>query len=286
MPESNLIFVSHARPNLAVVRKLVRFLQTAGLKTWFDKENLLAGQEWEKEIAHAIRSCSLFIVNLSSAAVDRRGVFQKEIRLALDVALTIPPNQLYIMPVKLDECTIPAELVRYHVLDLFEKNGPQVLLKSIEYAFKLPLQAEPTAQQELEHRLSKAIAPEQALGIELSGAAKALLSEILKDDRSDTKGVSFMFISETQGFYVPYLWNNHVHGALRIPMIDIATQRMAADELARNGYSIGFHAARCYNSTHLALNSFQKPNTAIRFAGAPGKWMRCLVVTNSRPSWK
>ena len=38
----------------------------------------------------------------------------------------------------------------------------------------------------------------------LSGAAKALLSEILKDDRSDTKGVSFMLLSETQGFYVPF----------------------------------------------------------------------------------
>jgi|SRR5271165_4126068 len=239
MPESNLIFVSYANPNLVVVRKIVRFLQTAGLKTWFDKENLLGGQEWEKEIAHATRSCSLFIVNLSSAAVDRRGVFQKEIRLALDVALTIPHNQIYIMPVKLDECTIPDELARYHVVNLFEENGPQVLLRSIENAFKLPLlslQAEPTAQQELEHQLSKAIAPEQALALEnLSGAAKALLSEILKDDRSDTKGVSFMFISETQGFYVPYLWDNHIHGALQFAMIDIATQRMAADELARKG---------------------------------------------------
>jgi hypothetical protein len=28
MPESNLIFVSYAHPNLALVRKLVRFLQT------------------------------------------------------------------------------------------------------------------------------------------------------------------------------------------------------------------------------------------------------------------
>jgi TIR domain len=69
----------------------------------------------------------------------------------------------------------------------------------------------------------------------LSGAAKALLSDILKDDRSDTKGVSFFLMSETQGFYVPYLWDNHVHGALQIPMIDIATQRVAADELARKG---------------------------------------------------
>jgi hypothetical protein len=30
MPESNLIFVSYAHPNLALVRKLVRFLQTGG----------------------------------------------------------------------------------------------------------------------------------------------------------------------------------------------------------------------------------------------------------------
>ena len=108
--------------------------------------------------------------------------------------------------------------------------------------------------------------PEQALGIErplknknintlgnLSGAAKALLSEILKDDRSDTKGVSFMFISETQGFYVPYLWDNHVHGALRIPMIDIATQRMAADELARKG----------------VLNRFPRSNKLQQYALSP-----------------
>jgi hypothetical protein len=70
----------------------------------------------------------LFIVNLSSAAVDRHGMFQKELRWALDVALTIPHNQIYIMPVKLDECTIPDELARYHVVNLFEENGPQALL--------------------------------------------------------------------------------------------------------------------------------------------------------------
>jgi hypothetical protein len=42
-------------------------------------------------------------------------------------------------------------------------------------------------------------------------------------------------MSETQGFYVPYLWDNDIHGALQIPKIDIAKQRMAADELARKG---------------------------------------------------
>ena len=129
---------------------------------------------------------------------------------------------------------------------------PQQLQEAVEDA--LSLQAEPTAQQELEHRLSKAIAPEQPLALEnLSGAAKALLSEILKDDRSGTKGVSFMFISETQGFYVPYLWDNHVHGALHFPMIDIATQRMAADELARKG----------------VLNRFPRNNKLQQYALSP-----------------
>jgi hypothetical protein len=49
----------------------------------------------------------------------------------------------------------------------------------------------------------------------------------------NTKGVSFMFISETQGFYVPYLWDNRIHGQLQF--VTFATQRMAADELARKG---------------------------------------------------
>jgi hypothetical protein len=40
----------HANRNLVVVRKIVRFLQTAGLETWFDKENLLGGQEWKRRL--------------------------------------------------------------------------------------------------------------------------------------------------------------------------------------------------------------------------------------------
>jgi hypothetical protein len=35
-----------------------------------------------------------------------------------------------------------------HVVNLFEENGPLVLLRSIENAFKQPFQAEPTAQQD------------------------------------------------------------------------------------------------------------------------------------------
>jgi hypothetical protein len=247
-----MIFVSYAHPDLAVVRKLVAFLKSAGLEVWFDKDKLLAGQDWESEITKAIKQCSLFLVNISSNSIDRRGVYQKEIRIALDVARTIPPSQLYIMPVRLNECSIPEHLAAYHILPLYEENGPEALIKSIEFALKETLTPGQGARNDVAQALEASSYPEGAIGsttlgtdeaelkkkldrLAISKTARALLLEILKDDRSETKGISFMLLSHTQGFFVPYLWENHIHGGMSIPIMDITKQRMAADELTRCG---------------------------------------------------
>ena len=247
-----MIFVSYAHPDLLIVRKLVAFLKSTGLEVWFDKERLLAGQDWESEITKAIKQCSLFLVNISSNSLERRGVYQKEIRIALDVALTIPPSQLYMMPVRLNECGIPDHLTRYHVLPLFEENGPEVLIKSIENALQKSLTPDPQLQEDLCNALGATISPEKLIEsisegasetglkkklktLNVSKTARSLLLEILKDDRSETKGISFMLLSQTQGFFVPYLWDNHIHGGLNIPIMDITKQRMAAEELTSSG---------------------------------------------------
>lgn len=246
-----MIFVSYAHPDLAIVRKLVAFLKSAGLEVWFDKEKLLAGQDWESEITKAIKQCSLFLVNISSNSLERRGVYQKEIRIALEVAQTIPPSQLYMMPVRLNECDIPDHLTRYHVLPLFEEGGPDVLIKSIEHALKRSLNPDPQLQEDLCNALAATISPAKIIEsvsedateaglkkkletLNVSKTARALLLEILKDNRSETKGVSFMLLSQTQGFFVPYLWESHIHGGMSIPVLDITKQRMAAEELTRN----------------------------------------------------
>ena len=242
---NNKIFVSYATPDLDMARALVSFLKSAGVKTWFDKDDLLAGQDWDAEIAREIRECAIVLVCLSSKAIPRRGYFHKEMRTALDVAMTIPPKQLYVMPFKLDQCEIPDELARYHVADLFEENGAEILLKSLSFALKTELQASDGAkrnfQAAIQSRISSADYRPQDLGISIalpktmSNAAQSLLSEILKDDRSDSKGLSLMIFSTTQGSFVPYLWDNSIHGQLNVALVNIAKIRMAADELTRAG---------------------------------------------------
>lgn len=236
---NNKVFVSYANPDLDMAKALVGFLKSAGVKTWFDKDDLLAGQDWDAEIAREIRECAIVLVCLSSKAIPRRGYFHKEMRTALDVAMTIPPKQLYMMPFKLDQCEIPDELARYHVADLFEENSADILLKSLSFALKTELQASEEAKKKfqaaIQNRVSSTDVISIALPATLSNAARSLLSEILKDDRSDPKGLSLMMISSTQGSFLPYLWDNSVHGGQQVALVNIARIRMAADELTKAG---------------------------------------------------
>ena len=47
--EPPLIFISYARPDLAPACAIVAVLKDAGFSTWFDKDNLLGGQDWKYE---------------------------------------------------------------------------------------------------------------------------------------------------------------------------------------------------------------------------------------------
>lgn len=58
----------------------------------------------EQEIARA----RLLILCLSKTSVDKTGFVQKEMRLALQQAELRPASQVYIIPVSLDTCVVPA----------------------------------------------------------------------------------------------------------------------------------------------------------------------------------
>ncbi len=126
-----LIFVSYAREDQAPATSLVSFLKAAGFETWFDKDNLHAGQDWKTVIEQQIARARLVIFCLSKNSVDKIGFVQKEMRLALEQAELRPTSQVYIMPVALDGCTVPHALKRWHALDLREPKASQKLLDSI-----------------------------------------------------------------------------------------------------------------------------------------------------------
>lgn len=125
------VFLCHAHEDKAAVRNLHRRLWADGFEPWLDEEDLIAGQDWEFEIRKAVRGADVVLVCLSERAVDKKGFIQKELRFALDAADEQPEGTIFVIPLKLEECSIPARLGRWHCVNYFEERGHERLLRAL-----------------------------------------------------------------------------------------------------------------------------------------------------------
>ena len=125
------IFISYAKEDAEIAYSIYSMLKGCGFSPWIDVEDISPGQEWEKEIEKAICVCSLFIACLSTNSVNKRGLVQAEFKKALKVWETIPEDQAFIIPVRLDKCAVPFQFSKFHYLDYFSKGGPTKLVKTI-----------------------------------------------------------------------------------------------------------------------------------------------------------
>src|SRR6266498_2229337 len=131
----NYIFLSYSRADATAARNLYQKLKKRGFQIWFDEESLLPGQVWEREIEEAIYSAGLVIVLLSTNSVNRAGYAQKEIKTALDVMERMPEGKPYLVPIRLDDCTIPRQLSHIHCGWLVDDRDIEKLSKMLyEYA--------------------------------------------------------------------------------------------------------------------------------------------------------
>ena len=124
-------FLCHSSDDKPSVRMLFEQLRIDNVVPWLDEEVLLGGQEWEKVIRKAVRSADVVIVCLSRKSVSREGYVQKEISFALDKAEEKPEGTIYIIPLRLDRCNVPARLKRWHWLNLYTQNGYKKLIKTL-----------------------------------------------------------------------------------------------------------------------------------------------------------
>lgn len=125
------VFLCHASADKPAVRNLYKRLIADGVDVWLDAESLVAGQNWHVEIPRAIRESDVVIVCLSEKSINKEGYVQKEIKFALDVADEKPEGTIFIVPAKLEECTVPDRLSMYHWVELFEKGGYEKLLRAL-----------------------------------------------------------------------------------------------------------------------------------------------------------
>jgi TIR domain-containing protein len=114
------IFIAYATEDRAVAERLYNELTALGFAAWMDRRKLLPGQDWPQRIEDAIASSDFFIACFSGKSVKKRGGFQTEIRHALNCASSVPLDDVFLIPVRLDDCRVPARIQREtQYVDLF-----------------------------------------------------------------------------------------------------------------------------------------------------------------------
>ncbi len=122
------VFLCHSSNDKPAVRELYQKLRAEPwIQPWLDEEELFPGMDWNMEIEKAIEATDVILVCLSNNSITKEGYVQREIRIALDYADYKPEGTLFIIPVRLEECTPPKRLTRWQYADWFGGQKAQGL---------------------------------------------------------------------------------------------------------------------------------------------------------------
>jgi TIR domain len=119
------VFIAYVEQDMGLVRRLYCLFKESGFEPWVDRWKLLPGQNWPRAIEQTIARCDFFVPCFSVRSVSKRGQFQAELRYALECAARSPLDDIFIVPVRLDDCQVPARVMReLHYVDLFPELEP------------------------------------------------------------------------------------------------------------------------------------------------------------------
>ena len=113
-------FLAYVEEDAQPAARLYEALKAEGLHPWMDVRNLVPGQNWARAIERAIECSDFFVPCFSRNSVNKWGGFQAEIRYALDCARRVPLDDIFIVPVRLDDCRVPRSIqAEFQYIDLF-----------------------------------------------------------------------------------------------------------------------------------------------------------------------
>lgn len=140
--EDPFVFLSYAKEDQSRVLKFYHKLFADNLKPWMDVHNIPPGYEWANLISNTIRKSRFFLVFLSNKSVNKTGFIQKEITDALKVVETQPEGQVFVIPVRLEECDVPERIAKWHWIDIYKYGGYKklrdTLIHRLGSTYRLP----------------------------------------------------------------------------------------------------------------------------------------------------
>lgn len=127
----SFVFLSYTRSDAQIVDKIANDLQKEGFDLWFDRRNLIAGQNWQSQIEKAITDAAFVIVFISKNSVQSKWV-QEEYRVAFERQQRAGGTCL--IPVLLEKVELPAFLSEIQYVDFTESyyQGMRTLVRALK----------------------------------------------------------------------------------------------------------------------------------------------------------
>ncbi len=191
------VFLCYASQDKAVVRELSKRLASEGwIDPWVDEKKLLPGEDWRTKIEEAVETSDIVIICLSNNSVSKEGFVQKELRYAREIAFEKPDETIFLIPLRLDNCTVPRGLRFYQWGDYFGKQADETygaLIESLKlrHAQKLNIEEE-FAFREKKGQEQKYIESLALTNVEREDAEKAI------QEKSSQEFAGKNWVEETQ----------------------------------------------------------------------------------------
>ena len=136
------VFISYAKEDYSFASKLYDYLIENNFNPWLDKKEILPGQDWNFLIRKALRDANYIVLLLSSTSVQKRGYVQREFKVALDFVEEKLEDDVYLIPLRINDCIIPEKLSKFQWIEYDTDNCFPLILSS------LSLQREKYLEQE------------------------------------------------------------------------------------------------------------------------------------------
>lgn len=135
MPEPNqTIFISYAHPDQDRVLPFFEWLESHEFDVWIDCRRIKPGQNWDFEINRAFEKATFVLAFISKQSYERRGYIQRELKLALDKLTERLDDDIYIIPILLDDdVEIPVRLKGIQSIKASELNCKEQIADSIRH---------------------------------------------------------------------------------------------------------------------------------------------------------
>ncbi len=117
------IFISYAREDHSQASKVRDFLLNNSFHAWMDTYDILPGEKWDHKILEGLHGADFILLCLSNNSVTKRGYLQKEVKQAVELSKNMLDTDIYLIPVRFDNCVIPRSISEYQWVDLFESEG-------------------------------------------------------------------------------------------------------------------------------------------------------------------